>query len=129
MTVTVPVGCFNTSLQDKCEISIFILTPGCLSSNNSCKLLSNQGGLAFDEKICGIVISSSTWWKEKTLNVIGKSDGVINDPGDRNINIKLGSITKSRGDPSEVWYNFTMPDIKVSTYITEFRDKTFPGSA
>lgn len=95
-TVTVPVGCFNTSLQDKCETSIFILTPGCLSSNNSCKLLSNQGGLAFDEKKCGIVISSSTWWKEKTLNVIGKSDGVINDPGDRNINIKLGSITKSR---------------------------------
>lgn len=129
LTVTVPVGCFDINHQNNCKTSIFLLTPEYRSSTESCKPLSNQGGLAFDEKGCGIVIESSSWWEEKILNVTGKSDGMINYPGDRNLNIKLGSITESPDDPSKVWYNFTMPDIKVSTYISEFLDKTFPVSA
>lgn len=129
MTVTVPLGCFDINHQNNCKTSIFLLTPEYRSSTNSCKPLSKQGDLAFDEKGCGIVIESSTWWEEKILNVTGKSDGLINYPRDRNLNIKLGSITNSPDDPSKVWYDFTMPDIKVSTYISEFRDKTCPGSA
>lgn len=131
MTVTVPLGCFDINHQNNCKTSIFLLTPEYRSSTNSCKPLSKQGDLAFDEKGCGIVIESSTWWEEKILNVTGKSDDLINSHGDRNINIKLGSTvnTKSPSDPSKVWYNFTMPDIKVSTYISELREKTFTGSA
>lgn len=121
LTVTVPVGCFNINLQNYCKTSIFLLTPEYQSSTNSCKPISKQGDLALDEKGCGIVIESSTWWEEKILNVTGKSDGLINSPGDRNFNIKLGSITESPVDISRVWYNFTMPDIKVCTLnISEF---------
>lgn len=115
--------------QNNCKTNIFLLTPEYRSSTNSCKPLSNQGGLAFDEKQCGIVIESSTWWEEKILKVTGKSDGMINYHGDRNINIKLGSITESPDDPSKVWYNFTMPDIKVRTSISDFRDENLAGSA
>lgn len=129
MTVTVPLGCFDINHQNNCKTSIFLLTPEYHSSTNSCKPLSKQGDLAFDEKGCGIVIESSTWWDEKILNVTGKSDGFINYPKDRNLNIKLGSKTNSPDDPSKVWFNSTMPDIKVSTYISELREQTFPGSA
>lgn len=117
LTVTVPIGCFDINRQNNCKTSIFLQTPEYRSSTNSCKPLRNQGDLAFDEKGCGIVIESSAWWEEKILNVTGKSDRLINDPRERNLNIKLGSITNSPEDPSKVWYNFTMPDIKVSTYI------------
>lgn len=117
LTVTVPIGCFDINRQKNCKTSIFLQTPEYRSSTNSCKPLSNQGDLAFDEKGCGIVIESSTWWEEKILNVTGKSDRLINYPKDRNLNIKLGSKTNSPEDPSKVWYNFTMPDIKVRTYI------------
>uniref|UniRef100_K1S2Q3 Uncharacterized protein n=1 Tax=Magallana gigas TaxID=29159 RepID=K1S2Q3_MAGGI len=110
--------------------------------SNSCKPLSNQGDLAFDEKGCGIVIESSAWWEEKILNVTGKSDRLINHPRDRNLNIKLGSITNSPEDPSKVWYNFTMPDVKIRLYDkddhminklcsadTDPRMKTFDGKS
>lgn len=73
LTVTVPVGCFDISHQNICETSIFLFTPEYRSSTISCKLLSNQGGLAFGQKGCGIVIESSTWWEDKILNVTGKS--------------------------------------------------------
>lgn len=142
LTVTVPIGCFDINRQKNCKTSIFLQTPEYRSSTNSCKPLSNQGDLAFDEKGCGIVIESSTWWEEKILNVTGKSDRLINYPKDRNLNIKLGSKTNSPEDPSKVWYNFTMPDIKIRLYDkddhminklcsadTDPRMKTFDGKS
>lgn len=82
------------------------------SSIGSCQNFSSQGGISFQKEKCGIVIKSSTWWEEKSLKVIGKTDGLIN-VGERDVYVKLGSKTESTADPSGVWHNFTMPDIKV----------------
>lgn len=106
------MGCFDLNRQSHCKTNIFVLTPVYQSSIGSCQNFSSQGGISFKEGKCGIVIESSTWWKEKNLTVIGKTDGLINVK-DRDVYVKLGSITESVEDTSGVWYNFTMPDIKV----------------
>lgn len=72
--------------------------------------------MSFEDNFCGIIIESSNWWKEKVLNVTGKTDGLINKR-DRDVFIKLASGTKSEEDLSGVWHNFTMPDIKVFQFI------------
>lgn len=82
------------------------------SSIGSCQNFSSQGGISFQKEKCGIVIKSSTWWEEKSIKVIGKTDGLINMK-DKDVYVKLGSITESTADPSGVWHNFTMPNIKV----------------
>lgn len=46
------------------------------------------------------------------MNVTGKTDGLINMK-DREVHIKLGSLRDGVEDISGVWYNFSMPDIKV----------------
>lgn len=112
LTVTVPVGCFDINNTDHCNANIFLLTPEYQSAVSSCQSLRGQGEVSFKENKCGILIQSSTWWHKKTLNVTGKTDGLIN-VRNRDINIRLGAQTISAGDPSGVWYNFTMPDIKV----------------
>lgn len=85
------------------------------SSASSCQNFSNQGEVSFDEKGCGILIESSTWWEDKVLKVTGKTDGLIN-VRDRDVFIKLGTrTTKIAEDLSGVWDNFTMPDIRVCT--------------
>lgn len=111
-TVTVPVGCLDINHLSLCKTNIYILTPEYQSSASSCQSFSNQGEISFEENRCGIIIESSTWWKQKTLTVTGKTDGVINKR-DREVYIRLGSITESAEDSSGVWYNFTMPDIKI----------------
>lgn len=110
------MGCFNLNLQSQCQTSIFVLTPVFQSSIKSCQDFSSQGGVSFQEEKCGIVINSSSWWKEKNLTVTGKTDGLINVK-DRDVYVKLGSIRNSFADRSGVWYNFTMPDIKVGKMI------------
>lgn len=112
--MTVPVGCLDINHLSLCKTNIYILTPEYQSSASSCQSFSNQGEISFEENRCGIIIESSTWWKQKTLTVTGKTDGVINKR-DREVYIRLGSITESAEDSSGVWYNFTMPDIKVSS--------------
>lgn len=115
LTVTVPVGCFDEDFRGLCKASIFILTPMYQSSASSCQNFSNQGEVSFDEKGCGILIESSTWWEDKVLKVTGKTDGLIN-VRDRDVFIKLGTrTTKIAEDLSGVWDNFTMPDIRVCT--------------
>lgn len=111
-TITVPVGCLDLNRQSLCKASIYILTPEYQSSTSSCQNFSNQGEISFEENRCGVIIESSTWWKQKILNVTGKTDGVINKR-DREVYIRLGSFTESAEDSSGVWYNFTMPDIKI----------------
>lgn len=111
-TVTVPVGCIDQNRQYLCKTSVFILTPEYQSSTSSCQNFSKQGEVSFEENGCGIIIESSNWWKERILNVTGKTDGLINKR-DRDVYIKLGSLTDSPDDISGVWYNFTMPDIKI----------------
>lgn len=111
-TVTVPVGCIDQNRQYLCKTSVFILTPEYQSSTSSCQNFSKQGEVSFEENGCGIIKESSNWWKERILNVTGKTDGLINKR-DRDVFIKLGSLTESPDDISGVWYNFTMPDIKV----------------
>lgn len=104
--------------QNLCKTSIFIITPEYQSSASSCQNFKNQSEISFDENRCGIIIESSTWWKQKILNVTGKIDGVINKR-DREVYIRLGTIrTPSLADSSGVWYNFTIPDIKVSSSKT-----------
>lgn len=103
--------------QSLCNANIYILTPEYQSSSSSCQNFSNQGEISFEENRCGIIIESATWWKQKILNVTGKTDGIINKR-DREVYIRLGSITESAEDSSGVWYNFTMPDIKVSSSKT-----------
>lgn len=104
--------------QNLCKTSIFIITPEYQSSASSCQKFNNQGEISFDNNGCGIIIESSTWWKQTILNVTGKTDGVINKR-DREVYIRLGTLsTQSRADISGVWYNFTMPDIKVSSSKT-----------
>lgn len=100
--------------QYLCKTNIYILTPEYQSSTptSSCQNFSRQGDVSFDENGCGIVIESSTWWEEKVLNVTGKTDGLINMK-DREVHIKLGSLRDGVEDISGVWYNFSMPDIKV----------------
>lgn len=110
-TVTVPVGCFDEDSLSHCKASIFILTPTYRSSASSCQNFSDQGEVSFDEKNCGILIESSTWWEENVLKVTGKTDGLIN-VRDRDVFIRLGT-TKTAVDFSGVWNNFTMPDIRV----------------
>lgn len=73
--------------------------------------------MSFEDNFCGIIIESSNWWKEKVLNVNGKTDGLINNQKNRDVFIKLASGTKSKEDRSGVWHNFTMPDIKVFQFI------------
>lgn len=114
-TVTVPVGCLDITRQSHCETSIYILTPEYQSSPSSCQNFNKQGDIIFNNNGCGIIIESSTWWEKKILNVTGKADGLINAK-DRDVYIKLGSGTESKLDISGVWYNFTMPDIKVFLY-------------
>lgn len=116
-TVTVPVGCLDITRQSHCETSIYILTPEYQSSPSSCQNFNKQGDIIFNNNGCGIIIESSTWWEKKILNVTGKADGLINAK-DRDVYIKLGSGTESKLDISGVWYNFTMPDIKVRTMNT-----------
>lgn len=113
-SVTVPVGCLDVNRQYLCKTNIYILTPEYQSSTptSSCQNFSRQGDVSFDENGCGIVIESSTWWEEKVLNVTGKTDGLINMK-DREVHIKLGSLRDGAEDISGVWYNFSMPDIKV----------------
>lgn len=100
--------------QYLCKTNIYILTPEYQSSTptSSCQNFSRQGDVSFDENGCGIVIESSTWWEEKVLNVTGKTDDLINMK-DREVHIKLGSLRDGVEDISGVWYNFSMPDIKV----------------
>lgn len=105
--------------QSVCKANIFILTPEYQSSPSSCQNFNKQGDIFFKENGCGIVIESSTWWEKKILNVTGKTDGLINAK-DRDVSIKLGSIRESSDDISGVWYNFTMPDIKVRTVNKSF---------
>lgn len=113
-SVTVPVGCLDMNRQYLCKTNIYILTPEYQSSSptGSCQNFSRQGDVSFDENGCGIVIESSTWWEEKVLNVTGKTDGLVNIR-DREVHIKLGSLRDGAEDLSGVWYNFSMPDIKV----------------
>lgn len=106
------MGCYDLKDERRCQISIFVLTPVYQSSSGSCQHFSSRGGVSFQEEKCGIVINSSTWWEERFLKVTGKTDGMINMK-DREVYVKLGSITDSAEDASRVWYNFTMPDIKV----------------
>lgn len=109
------MGCFDLNSQRHCQTNIFVLTPEYQSAIGSCQNFSSQGGVSFHEGKCGIQIESSKWWEEKTLTVTGKTDGLINIK-DRDVYVKLGSITDSVEDTSGVWYNFTMPDIKVRTF-------------
>lgn len=106
------MGCFDLNSQHHCQTNIFVLTPEYQASIGSCQNFSSQGGVSFKEGKCGILIESSKWWEEKTLTVTGKTDGLIN-ANNRDVYVKLGSITDSVADTSGVWYNFTMPDIKV----------------
>lgn len=123
-TVTVPVGCFSEGSLTHCEASIFILTPTYQSSVSSCQNFSTQAEVSFEEKNCGILIESSTWWEEKVLKVTGKTDGLIN-VRDRDVFIRLGTrTTKTAVDLSGVWNNFTMPDIRVCTLTLSFLFKT-----
>lgn len=112
--MTVPVGCLDINHLSLCKTNIYILTPEYQSSASSCQSFSNQGEISFEENRCGIIIESSTWWKQKTLTVTGKTDGVINKK-DREVYIRFGSFTNNAEDISGVWNNFTMPDIKVSS--------------
>lgn len=110
--------------QNLCKTSIFIITPEYQSSASSCQNFNNQGEISFEKNGCGIIIESSTWWKQTILNVTGKTDGVINKR-DREVYIKLGTLrTQNPADISGVWYNFTMPDIKVSSSKTIFMNCT-----
>jgi hypothetical protein len=101
-------------MQQLCKNRIFVLTPEYQSTVGACQNYSGQGGVTFEENECGILIESSTWWHKKILNVTGKADGLIN-ARDRDLNIRLGALTDSAEDPSGVWFNFTMPDIKVAS--------------
>lgn len=121
-SVTVPVGCLDMNRQYLCKTNIYILTPEYQSSLSSCQI--KQGEVFFEENKCGIIIESSTWWEEKVLNVTGKIDGIVN-MRNRDVNIKLGSITESPDDISGVWYNYTLPDIKVRTLIDFINNKSF----
>lgn len=123
-TVPVPVGCFGEDSLTHCKASIFILTPTYQSSVSSCQNFSTQAEVSFEEKECGILIESSTWWEEKVLKVTGKTDGLIN-VRDRDVFIRLGTrTTKTAVDLSGVWNNFTMPDIRVCTLTLYFLCKT-----
>lgn len=106
------MGCFDINRQQMCKNRIYVLTPEYQSAVGSCQNYTGQGGVSFEENECGILIESSTWWHKKILNVTGKPDGLIN-ARDRDTNIRLGTQTFSAEDPSGVWFNFTMPDIKV----------------
>lgn len=108
--------------QSHCKTSIYILTPEYQSFPSPCPNFNKQGDIIFDDNGCGIVIDSSTWWEKKILNVTGKTDGLINAK-DRDVYIRLGSGTQSKLDISGVWYNFTMPDIKVRTMNKSFMKK------
>lgn len=121
-SVTVPVGCLDMNRQYLCKTNIYILTPEYQSSLSSCQI--KQGEVFFEENKCGIIIESSTWWEEKVLNVTGKIDGIVN-MRNRDVNIKLGSITESPDDISGVWYNYTLPDIKVRTLNDFINNKSF----
>lgn len=121
-SVTVPVGCLDMNRQYLCKTNIYILTPEFQSSLSSCQI--KQGEVFFEENKCGIIIESSTWWEEKVLNVTGKIDGIVN-MRNRDVNIKLGSITESPDDISGVWYNYTLPDIKVRTLNDFINNKSF----
>lgn len=121
-SVTVPVGCLDMNRQYLCKTNIYILTPEYQSSLSSCQI--KQGEVFFEENKCGIIIESSTWWEEKVLNVTGKIDGIVN-MRKRDVNIKLGSITESPDDISGVWYNYTLPDIKVRTLNDFINNKSF----
>lgn len=121
-SVTVPVGCLDVNRQYLCKTNIYILTPEYQSSLSTCQI--KQGEVFFEENKCGIIIESSTWWEEKVLNVTGKIDGIVN-MRNRDVNIKLGSITESPDDISGVWYNYTLPDIKVRTLNDFINNKSF----
>lgn len=121
-SVTVPVGCLDMNRQYLCKTNIYILTPEYQSSLSTCQI--KQGEVFFEENKCGIIIESSTWWEEKVLNVTGKIDGIVN-MRNRDVNIKLGSITESPDDISGVWYNYTLPDIKVRTLNDFINNKSF----
>lgn len=108
------MGCLDINLLSHCKTDIFVLTPVYQSSIGSCLNFSGQGGISFTDGTCGIEIKSSTWWEEKNLTVTAKTDGLINVK-DRDVYVRLGSIIESVEDTSGVWYNFTMPDIKVRT--------------
>ncbi|XP_061195273.1 von Willebrand factor D and EGF domain-containing protein-like [Saccostrea echinata] len=114
LTVTVPVGCFNVEFKAGCLASIYLLTPEYQLHVGACGNYTEQGAVSFEDNACGIEIRTSTWWLKKILNVTGKTDGLINNR-DRDVNIRLGAKTNGM-DPSGVWDNFTMPDIKIFLY-------------
>ncbi|XP_062607020.1 von Willebrand factor D and EGF domain-containing protein-like [Saccostrea cucullata] len=114
LTVSVPVGCFNIGFKEGCFAHLYIFTPEYQDQVGACQNYTEQGPVSFDDKACGIEIRSSSWWLSKTLNVTGKTDGFINAK-DRDVFIRLGS-ERNGMDPSGVWDNVTIPDIKVFLY-------------
>ncbi|XP_062588306.1 von Willebrand factor D and EGF domain-containing protein-like [Saccostrea cucullata] len=138
--VTVPVGCIAKSFQSGCDGLIYLLTPIYQSSIQQCTNFSNSDVISFEENHCGILVKGLSWNSTVRLNVTGNVDNLINI-ADRETNIRLGTTTTNGMDPSRVWDNITMPDIKVYVsdkdftirhiyckFWTDPRLRTFDGS-
>ncbi|XP_061187357.1 von Willebrand factor D and EGF domain-containing protein-like [Saccostrea echinata] len=114
--VTVPVGCIAKSFQSNCDALIYLLTPTYQSNIQQCTNFSNSDVISFKENHCGMLVKGTSWNSTVRLNVTGNVDNLINI-ADRETNIRLGTTTTNGMDPSRVWDNITMPDIKV--YVTD----------
>lgn len=94
-----------------------MLTPYYQPTVDTCRNIQSTEAVLFEENLCGIVISSSSWRDSKVLNLTGNIDNLINEE-DREIYIRLGNFNTTT-DLSGAWNNVTIPDIKVCNQDTK----------